>query len=87
MKDEFLSFFLRSGLTLISFVLVCSKVSYFSNYFNSFFSLFQAAVRVQCLRSFGMKVASTQVPSIWFVIILEFLSRELSNFKCSNTFW
>ena len=34
-----------------------------------------------------MKVASTQVPSIWFVIILEFLSRELSNFKCSNTFW
>lgn len=37
MKDEFLTFFLRSGLTLISFVLVCSKVSYFSNYFNYFF--------------------------------------------------
>lgn len=37
MTDEFLSFFLRSGLTLISFVFVYSKVSYFSNYFNYFF--------------------------------------------------
>lgn len=37
MKDEFLFFFLRSGLMLILFVLVYLKVFYFSNYFNYFF--------------------------------------------------